>query len=141
MSGIAQACECFTFTAMRRRGKFSKQGLRYRKMGTGKYRFTRSDLRSLDCIGVFVELTGPQATETVMHPMTVCTKHGFACSDPEALPCVMEEKIMEIRRWWPVVKLSASHFEVNLRCLPKTGRGKLSLKDADFAVQLVSRAP
>jgi hypothetical protein len=129
--------------AMRRKGKFEKQGLSYRKMGTGKYRFARSDLRPLDVIGVFVELTGPQASETVMHPMTVCVKHGFECPhDPDTVPpCVMEERITEIRRRWPVVKLSASHFEVHLCCLPKTGQDKLFLRDADFAVQLVSRAP
>lgn len=149
MGDIAQACRCFTFLAMWRRGKFEKQGLSCRRMGAGRYRFARSDRRPLDRIGVFVELTGPQASEMVMHPMAVCAEHGFTgftCPhDPGAPPCVMEERIVEIHRWWPVVKLWASHFEVHLRCLPKMGRrrktrGELFLKDADFAVQLVSRA-
>ena len=147
MGGVAQACGCFAFVAMRRRGKFEKQqGLSCRTMGAGRYRFVRSDRRPLDSIGVFVELTGPEATETVMHPVTVCARHGLVCPhDPDDPPCVMEERIMEVRRWWPVVELSFSHFEVGLRCLPKMGRRRkkrceLFLKDADFAVQLVSRA-
>ena len=137
------------FFSLYRPGKFENKGLRGRRLGPGRYRFVRSDGSPMKShISTIVRIDDPWARERAMMAVLACTKHGLACCpemEPKITPCKRKHVLVEGSRWMARVAIGDKRIDVDILRYPKARtvagalRGKATLQDAGFAIQVMMR--
>ena len=129
-------------------GKFRNDGLRGRRLGPGRYRFTQPDRKSLDRgVSGLVNIGEPWGSERTMVRALACDLHGFICPlvESDDHSCSKHFVLIEGCRWFAICALTMTRLDVVIFRRPKAKTlrgaklGKVVARDVDFTVQLVSR--